>query len=187
MKILLKLLFCSMLILFIGNKAYAQTTKTTEQKSSSEKQGSPQTIPQIKEKGQVGSVIEEMEYYAPIRYVIVYNEIYEKLNDRRMDVLLDEKSFNKENLTAVFTQIAKRFPAPLKLTITIHTSLATIETPEEKQMSRDGQDSRFREKKYDYKDAYFIRDEDKSAVFFYDTSLHPETDEKIVLVGRPVK
>lgn len=179
--------FCFTLILFVGNQAFAQDTKTTAQKSNFEKQDLPKTIPQIKETGQFDSVITEMEYYAPIRYVIVHNDIFAKLDERRIDVLLDAKSFNKENLTAIFTQIAKKFPTPLKLTIKIHTSLATIETPEEKLMDRDGQDSRFRDKKYDYKDAYFIRDEDKSAVFFYDTSLHPQTYEKIVLVSRPCK
>ena len=186
MKILLKLLFCSMLILFIGNKAYAQTTKTTEQKSSSEKQGSPQTLPQIKETGQFDSSKDEIKYYAPIRYVIVYNEIIAKLDERRVEILVDEKSFSKENLTTIFTHLAKKFPDPLALDITVHTSLTTIQTPEERRMKWDNEDSRFRDIKSLYKSAEFFRHDDGIEVFLYKTSVNPEQYEKVVIVDKPI-
>jgi hypothetical protein len=179
------ILFCGLLVLVFGEPSFPQDTKSPVQKPEEKKQDSPKTIPQIKEAGQFNSVIEEMEYYAPIRYVIVYNEIFEKLNERRMDVLLDKKSFNKENLSAIFLQIAKKFPTPLKLTVTVHTSLATIETPEEKQMERDGQDSRFRSKKSQYDDAYFMRVEDGSAVVTFDITLSADSDGWVVLVPKP--
>jgi hypothetical protein len=68
--------------------------------------------------------------------------------------------------------------------------LATIETPEEKITGGDGEDSRFREKKYDYKDAFYMRgigNKDGSATFFYDLSLHPETFGRIDIVANPKK
>ncbi|MGH7889690.1 MAG: hypothetical protein ACRENF_03985 [Thermodesulfobacteriota bacterium] len=92
----------------------------------------------------------EVDYYAPIRYVIVYNAIYynnsetgmlniASLDDeeyrraekspgaeRRMSILMLPNQFNKKNLIEVFKLISKRFPTPVRLEINVHTSLATI-------------------------------------------------------------
>ena len=114
----------------------------------------------IKETGQVGSDEEEAAYYAPIRYVIVYNKIvpmYERDGDRRIKILIDEKSFTLIKLIGVVEHISKKFPSPNNLSIEIHTSLASIETPEENEMVKDGEDSRFRDKYNLYKSAYYDR------------------------------
>ncbi len=75
----------------------------------------------------------ETSYYAPIRYVIVYDWIFDGLvvPERRMDILMDAEQLDKKNLITIFELIKKRFPTPLRLRINVHTSLDTIETPEE--------------------------------------------------------
>ena len=55
----------------------------------------------------------EVAYYAPIRYVIVYNDLIKlSLDERRVEVLIDKKQFNEENLIKIFELIKKRFPLP---------------------------------------------------------------------------
>jgi hypothetical protein len=104
----------------------------------------------------------EASYYAPIRYAIVHNWIFDELEvpERRMEVLMDAKQLNEKNLIKIFDLIKKRFPAPMRLVINIHTSLATIETPEEFEMAKDSSDSRFSHTYGKYKTAFYIRFED---------------------------
>jgi len=124
----------------------------------------------------------EVQYYAPVRYVIVYNWILDKsIPERRMDILMDEKQFNKENLEEVFQLIKKRFPLPMSLDITVHTNLATIETPEEFEMLKDSVDSRFSHTYSKYKKASYSRWENGREAYNYTISLSPYKEKLIVL------
>ena len=85
------------------------------------------------------------EFESPFRYVIFRNEvetwsngktIYEicdvdEEGHRVIDVLMEEKSFTKENLILLFRLISSRFPKPETMTIFVHTDLRDIATPEE--------------------------------------------------------
>lgn len=139
-------------------------------------------------------------YYAHNRYVIVYNQIFydnpetnllnianlddeeyrkaEKSPDaeRRMSILMLPSQFNKRNLIEVFKLISKRFPTPVRLDINVHTSLATIETPEESEMPDDSLNTRFRKQENKYREAFYIRDAEGEN-FVYTTQLKPY-DEK---------
>jgi hypothetical protein len=148
----------------------AQNLKQSKQKTN-----------QIKQVGNQN--LNEAAYYAPIRYVIVYNDIF-KLKERRIEVLIDEENFNKENLIIVFDLIKKRFPKPFMMRIGVHTSLATIETPEERELAKDDKDSRFGDKRPLYKNASFLRLNDGSEGFFYTVSLDPYQEEEVDLVGK---
>lgn len=129
----------------------------------------------------------EASYYAPIRYVIVYNSLFLDGDERRVDVLMDEKQFNEDNLKTVFELVNKRFPAPSRLAITVHTNLATIETPEEDEMSADSIDSRFGNINFNYKKAFFMRFENGRKAFNYTINLHPGYREKLVLISEGSK
>lgn len=135
-----------------------------------------------REQEETDQMEKEASYYAPIRYVIVYNWIFDELDlpERRMDILIDSKQFNQKNLTAVFELVKKRFPTPLRLMIDVHTNLATIETPEEFEIGRDSEDTRFGNKKFEHRNAFYMRYEDGSDEFIYTTKLKPYYDDKNV-------
>jgi hypothetical protein len=85
-----------------------------------------------------------------------------------VNVLIEERAFNKANLMYLFKYLSNYFPDPLDLGITVHTSLMTLQTPEEgaAASSRDG----FR---HLYKTASYFRSNNKyggcNAGFLYDT------------------
>ncbi len=115
----------------------------------------------------------EAAYYATVRYVIVYDILYDlEPEERRVSILLLPEQFSRQSLTEVFKLISKRFPKPIRLRISVHTSLRTIETPEENEMAKDSDDTRFRRFLNKYKTAYFRRDEEGEN-FCYTTSLKP--------------
>lgn len=126
----------------------------------------------------------EVQYRSPIRYVIVYNDIFEE-DQRRMVVLMDAKDINKRSLTQVFRLIAKRFPAPKTLMIQVETNLALVETPEEREMLKDSEDSRFKDFFFKYKNASYERYEAGREAFLYTKSLSPYKDQVVVLVNKP--
>ena len=168
---LVNIFFCFVLISFISSNILPQNKQANNQKKKSEKQAAL-PISVIKEKGQFNSDLEESLYYSPIRYVIVYNSVLPIIDERRIEILFDKKSFNQENITAVFKQIAKRFPNPVRLRVILHTDLATIETPEEREMIDYAHHNRFEEKsRYQEKslhsDAYYYRDEDEEYFQYY--------------------
>jgi hypothetical protein len=123
----------------------------------------------------------EVKYYAPLRYVIVYNEIFDVTGERRMEILMGERQFNEKNLTAIFELIKKRFPAPVFLGVEVHTNLATIETPEERELWDDSEDTRFKNVMFEYKRASFSRSSDGSEAFIYVTNLKPYKQKVVVL------
>jgi len=115
----------------------------------------------------------EAAYYAPIRYAIIHNDIFElAVDQRRMSILMLPEQFTKRNLMEVLSLIKKRFPKPIDLIIEVHTTLKTIETPEEDEMARDSGDTRFRRFYGKYRRASFSRDEEREALI-YTTGLRP--------------
>ncbi len=117
----------------------------------------------------------EASYYAPIRYAIVHNWIFDELvvPERRMEILMQPKQLNEINLIKVFDFIKERFPTPMRLIINVHTSLATIETPEEFEMAKDSSDSRFSHTYGKYKTAFYMRFEDGAEGFEFDYGKPP--------------
>lgn len=123
----------------------------------------------------------ESSYYAPLRYVIVYNEILKTTGERELEILMDEKQFNEKNLLFVFELLKKRFPSPAGLSVYVHTNLATIETPDERELPDDENDSRFDKVRYKYKTASYTRSADGRESYSYTMSLSPYKD-KIAVV-----
>ncbi len=81
------------------------------------------------------------EFRSPFRYVIVSNKldpaVSQKDETRRfVEVLLDKKSFSKENLILLFRLISTRFPKESILFVNVYTDLEDIETPEERDIGK---------------------------------------------------
>ena len=124
----------------------------------------------------------EVSYRSPIRYIIVYNYTFNfVVDERRIDVLIDPKKFNKHSLTEIFTFIKNKYPEPQNLEITVHSSLETIETPEERELMRDSQDTRFAKVLFDHKRAVFHRFSSGREVFAYTVSLHPYLERTVII------
>ena len=120
-------------------------------------------------------------YYASVRYVIVYDWTLDEREERRVEILMGEKQFNEKNLRQIFELIKERFPSPIKLEIEVHTNLATIETPEEREMWEDSDDSRFSSTHFKYKKASYSRFDNGRESFIYTISLLPYRDKTVVL------
>ncbi len=162
----------------------AQSKKATKHKLNKSKVEKRTSIPPLSEEGkqqqaELKRMDEEVSYYASIRYVIVYNEIWKR--ERRIEVLMEAKKFNEDNLIKIFELIKKRFPEPQPLMITVHTSLATIETPEENEMMRRSDDPRFAHTHFKFKKAHYFRFENGREAFNYPISLSPYKDKSVVL------
>jgi hypothetical protein len=130
------------LIIFFGFTSEAQTTQSNTQSKT---------------------------FRSPFRYVIVSNKsdpaISRKDENRRfVEVLLDGKSFSKENLIALFKLVSRRFPKPNLLYVNLFTSLEDIETPEEREQGKfsDSDDANASNQS---DSAVFIRNGNK--MFFY--------------------
>lgn len=87
---------------------------------------------------------------SPFRYVIIENKIDPKMGagdeDRRVvEVVMDAKSFSRNNLITLFNLISERFPKPRLTYINVFTDLNDVETPEERDQpkisERDTKDS----------------------------------------------
>ncbi len=162
----------------------AQNNKNKKQiKSTNVKTKIPSISEQAeKEEKESQRIKREASYYAPIRYVIVYNVIFSLNSDeRRMEILIDEKQLNEENLIKIFGLIKRRFPLPLRLMINVHTNLATIETPEEREMIHSSNDPRFAHTYFKYKKAFYMRFQNGREAFSYTTNLFPYKEKEVVL------
>ncbi|MGI8467428.1 MAG: hypothetical protein ACR2N3_03150 [Pyrinomonadaceae bacterium] len=161
----------------------AQTIKNNKKKSEKPEitieTKRQETSEERKEFEKTKRMHDEASYYASVRYVIVYNFVFNER--RRIQILMEPKQFNENNLTKVFDLVKKRFPSPTQLWITVHTSLATIETPEEDEMAKDSKDSRFGNIKFKYKSAFFFRYNDREEALVYTTKLSPYRDKRVVL------
>jgi hypothetical protein len=129
---------------------------------------------------------EESSYIAPLRYIIVYNDIYKlSSSERRIELLMDEKQFNEENLIKIFNLVKERFPLPIGLSIEVHTNLTTIETPEEREMA-DSSKGRLTNNIFLHKTAYYSRFDDGAEGFSYTTNLLPYSRKRVFLEDKSV-
>lgn len=133
----------------------------------------------LKRRGQL-TEDQEAEYRSPIRYVIVYNDIG-PTEDRRIDVLMNVANINEKDLRTVFCWIAERYPSPIALTINVHTNLATIETPDERELIDVSDDPRF-SRFYDlYKKADYHRYDSGREAFVYTANLSPFREREVLI------
>lgn len=133
----------------------------------------------LKRRGQL-TEDQEIRYRSPVRYVIVYNEIG-PTEDRRIDLLMNVENINEQDLRNVFCWLGERYPSPIPLTINVHTNLNTIETPDERELLRDGDDSRFSKYFWLYKEADYHRYNSGREAFGYTTSLSPYRERVVVV------
>lgn len=129
---------------------------------------------------------ERRQFSSPFRYIIFSNLTEEDLNldipQRRLEILIDKKAFSLQNLKLLFRLQAKRFPLPNRLEIIVHTSLATIETPEEIETMSDHTS---REKYYDYnKTALYFRDDNGVESITYRYGSPSGFWEKIIILPK---
>jgi hypothetical protein len=82
----------------------------------------------------------ERTYTSPFRYVIAHDEVIKdddpSYTHRDVEVLLEEKAFSEATLRQLFGLLAKRFPQPERLDVSVYTSLEQIDTPEERDAGR---------------------------------------------------
>ena len=167
MKKTVYLLFMLGLILAVNHQIEAQDSETKKQKIEQER---------------LQQMDEEAKFLSPVRYVIVYDEIFElSSSERRVELIVDKAQFNEKNLIKIFELVKKRFPLPLNLEIEVHTNLATIETPEEREKTDDST-GRLTDKTFFHKTASFSRFGSGRQAFIYAVSLSPYKTKTVVLV-----
>ena len=139
-------------------------------------------VPSALELKRVGKLSEkdELRYRTPIRYVIVYNEIG-PTGGREIEVFMKAANINERDLRAVFCWISQSFPSPVALTINVHTDLNTIETPEERELLKDGEDSRFSKFYGRYREASYSRFDNRREAFLYTKNL-AEIKQTLVVI-----
>lgn len=166
--------------------ASAQVDKSEQQQKKNQFPETPrkdiELPPNLTDKEVVELIEKDSQFRSPVRYVIVYNEVLERTetSERRLEILMDEKQFNEKNLIHIFNLLKERFPAPFFLKIEVHTNLATIETPEERDKITDGR--RLTEEKGRYKVAGYNRFSNGREAVNYTTSLNPYKSKLVVLV-----
>ena len=162
-------------LLFVLGLAFVFNFRTFAQDNATRKQ----------EQEKMQRLKEEAKHLSPVRYVIVYNDVSDSsLSGRYIDIIIDEKQFNEENLIKVFDLVKKRFPSPFPLSIDIHTNLATIETPEEREKAHDSM-GRLTNKIFVNKTAGYSRFSGGREAFIYATNLSPYERKIVVLVDKP--
>ena len=190
----LLIVFGLLSILLISGQVLAQSHRGKKVRTSQAKDAVKRTLPSdskienssLNNDGQMEAdqLEKEFRFRSSIRYVVVYNDIIEATENRIIDVLISEKQYNKRNLIKVFDLIKERFPLPVYLSINVHTSLATIETPEERDKETDG--NRLFSEMFKYKTADYDRLVNGTEGFHYVISLVPYR-EKIVILSNVVK
>jgi hypothetical protein len=121
-----------------------------------------------------GDYFPENEIESRFRYVIVDDDVQfddeetKQVPVRRfVQVLMDERAFNKANLTYLFRYLSNYYNNPAYLGIEVHTSLMTLETLEERTaISTHSSRDDFRQF---YKTASYSRFNDRSEGFLYYT------------------
>lgn len=180
------LLFIIGLITLLNFYAAAQVDKSEQ--SPQKKNQFPETprkdvelSPDLTDKEVLEIIERDSKFRSPVRYVIVYNEVFDRaeISERRLEILMDEKQFNEKNLIHIFNLLKERFPAPFFLNIEVHTTLATIETPEERDKITDG--GRLNTEKDRSKMAGYSRFSNGREAFDYTTSLNPYKSKLVVL------
>lgn len=169
-------------------QTFSQVGKTKRQKvkklNSITKPLQPQALTKEEKQNQeeINEIKRQQKFRSPFRYIIVSNitekELELTIPQRRLEILMDEKAFSEKNLKLLFNLLEKRFPLPIPLEIIVHISLATIETPEEKEMATDG--NRLFDEIESHKSAQYVRFSDGKKGFIYRFD-HPPYSKSIVL------
>ena len=163
------LMVCCFSLVFNGNLIFAQSGEKSKNKSVSTRTKDKRTE---EKKEEPGDYFPENEIKSPFRYVIVKDDVQfddeEKVPVRRfVDVLMEEKAFNKANLIYLFNYLSNYYANPQFLHIEVHTSLMTLETLEESvALSTHSSRDDFRQF---YKTASYSRFNSGSEGFDYDT------------------
>lgn len=137
------------------------------------------TASDLKKAGKL-SEKDELRYRTPIRYVIVYNEIG-STGIREIEVFMKAANINERDLRTVFCWISQSYPSPVALEVKVHTNLNTIETPEERELLKDGVDSRFSKYYGRYFEASYSRFDDGREAFLYTKNL-AEVKQTLVVI-----
>lgn len=114
---------------------------------------------------------DENKFHSPFRYLIIAGETkLEKYVNRFPDdnlylqILIEDRAFNEENLTTLFKLLSKRFSTTKNLTVEVYTNLDAVKTPEEQDHSRlYGPMDNY----YSYKNAYYNRNIKGEQSFVY--------------------
>ena len=111
--------------------------------------GNLSVIPQVSKDSDKSDAKTEMFkiFTSPFRYIITYNKVRtwsngeivyeicdvdEEEGSRLIDVLMEKKSFTKENLIFLFRLISTSFPKPEFMNVSIFTDFRDMLTPEER-------------------------------------------------------
>ncbi len=100
----------------------------------------------------------------PLNYVIYHNETHgdendPKLSRREIDILMDERCFNEENLVRLSRKLATKYPLPINLFVSIKTSFDQIPPPDMAQVSDGPDDPEY----YKHHSASFVRRDNQEA------------------------
>lgn len=183
------LIVCSFCFVFNGSLVFSQNVESSSGKSFSTR---------TKDKGKNGEKLEPGDYLptnefkSPFRYIIVDSDLQfddeeEKVPTRHfVTILMEERAFNEPNLIYLFKYLSNYYADPLYLVIDVHTSLITLQTPEEGAVAASRDDFR-----QFYKTATFSRSNDIhekcSAGFLYDTGKAGKFIMKDVRLTCPTK
>ena len=127
------------------------------------------------------------ESRSPFRYIIfhhyVNNEDYlvdHTKSRSSIEIFLQDKDFNEANLRILFGLVAKRYPAPIVLSVRVYTSIENILTPEEMDMPRPAHGPPNPDAdKYHYSN--YLRDKSGNEWFSYNPN-PPATERKTVTI-----
>ena len=144
---ILKVLFLSLMFLigFFAVSAYPQKTKCVLESVAAPTE-------------------DDSKVRSPFRYVIVagVSRIEKYVNENKesldLEVLMEDKAFNEDNLRCLFQFLSKRFTERPGLAVYVYTTLDVIDTPEE----NDHRDLKGPVSKYTrYKHAFYFRNGEK--------------------------
>jgi hypothetical protein len=159
--------------------------KTIIPKSSEKLKGKKEGQRNKIERKELNKEIDPLSFRSSIRYIIIYNEVSKTTYPtRNVEILMEESAFNEENLKQLFELLDKRFPTPENLFVTVHTSIRTIDTPEERDIGNYSLEAgRLTDEINKHKDAFFIRYENGYRRIRYTTSLSPKRVRDVELTN----
>jgi hypothetical protein len=166
------IIFVVLSVFVFNTETQAQVTKSrnfNSNKFAASKTKSRRKLSNQSEKNEKGKSVKQDWVRSPFRYLIISNltekELELTIPQRRIEILMDRNAFNEKNLKLLLGFLKARFPLPIRLEIKLHTSLATIETPEEREMAGNF-DPLVNEENY-HKTALYIRFDESHENFSY--------------------
>jgi hypothetical protein len=172
-----------LIISFLFICFYASLEIQAQNKNAKQKNKKQSIQQKTNDEKQKDADVDFFNFRSPIRYVIVYNEISQtEYPTRSVEILMDENAFNEKNLKQLFELLDKRFSKPESLLVIVHTSLKTIETPEERDLGNYSLEAgRLTDEIIKHKDAFYVRYENGYRRFRYTTNLSPKREKDIDL------